>query len=147
MRKERLASFVKALDDYGVITFDKNRFNHRLKMQKYVYIARCFGIRMPYNYSLYIHGPYSPSLADDYYAVGNYQNNVPLDINEKFVKLVKGKSEEWLELAATTIMVRKRYSEMNHNTLIDLVKTAKPWTDSSALRSIVATLERFDCLG
>ena len=100
MNKEKLASSLNALHTNEILTFDKNRFNHRLKVQKYVYLARCFGIRTSYTYSLYIHGPYAPSLAHDYYAIDNYRDNAPLNLDENFVKLVKGKSEEWLELGS-----------------------------------------------
>jgi uncharacterized protein YwgA len=144
--RERLAGFLSALSENGILTFDKNRFNHRLKVQKYVYIANCFGFKTYYSYSLYIHGPYSSSLAHDYYAVGEFQNAAPIALNERFVKLVKGKSEEWLELAATIIMIRRRYARINHDDLIDLVITNKPYANREDLRIIIATLERFGCL-
>ena len=45
----------------------RNDFDFRLKVQKFVYIAKYFGWKHSYKYSLYIRGPYSSTLADEYY--------------------------------------------------------------------------------
>ena len=144
--KERLESFLKALDEEDILRFDKKYFNHRLKVQKYVFIANNFGFKTPYTFSLYIHGPYSSSLADDYYAIENYEENTPVELDNSFVKLVKGKSEEWLELAATIILIKNRYDKINRDFLIELVRTAKPFADKNRLKKIIRKLKRYDCL-
>jgi len=143
-QRESLANFLKALDEVGILSFNKNRFNHRLKLQKYVYIARNFGFKAPYNYSLYIHGPYSSSLADDYYAIDDFQNEESIELDERFVKLVKDKSEKWLELASTVIMIRKRYVDINRHKLIKLVKTAKPYVTTKKLETVIKLLKQYD---
>ncbi len=145
--KERLAVFLKALDDADIVDFDKNRFKHRLKLQKYVFIAQKFGFRTNYNYSLYIHGPYSSDLADDYYAIKDFQNEEPIELDDRFIKLVKNKSEEWLELASTILMIEIRYGNIDRNTLISLVKTVKPFAEREHLMEIIRNLERGNCLG
>jgi uncharacterized protein YwgA len=141
--KERLAGFLKALDEVGILSFDKNRFNHRLKLQKYVYVARNFGFKAPYDYSLYIHGPYSSSLADDYYALDDFKNREPTELDERFVKLVKNKSEGWLELASTLIMIRKRYVDINSHKLIEIVRTVKPYATREELEAIIELLRKY----
>jgi len=143
-QRESLANFLKALDEVGILSFNKNRFNHRLKLQKYVYIARNFGFKAPYNYSLYIHGPYSSSLADDYYAIDDFQNEESIELDERFVKLVKDKSEKWLELASTVIMIRKRYVDINRHKLIKLVKTVKPYATTKKLETVIKLLKKSD---
>ena len=45
----------------------RNDFNFRLKVQKFVYISKYFGWNHSYKYILYIRGPYSSALADEYY--------------------------------------------------------------------------------
>jgi uncharacterized protein YwgA len=144
--KQKLAGFLKALEDKGVLSFNKNLFNNRLKVQKYVFIANEFGFGATYNYSLYIHGPYSSSLADDYYGIDNFQEKAALELDDRFVKLVKGKSEEWLELAATIIMIKKRYASITHDNLIGLVKTVKPYAERDCLKNIIDILEKNECL-
>ena len=144
--KEQLASFLKALDANSIMSFDKRRFNHRLKLQKYVFIARNFGFITPYNYSLYIHGPYSSNLADDYYHIGSYEDKEAAELDSRFVKLVKNKSEVWLELATTIIMIKERYENISYNKLIDLVKTTKPFARSDYLAEIIRDLKKQNCL-
>jgi len=142
--RQNLASFLKALDEAGILRFDKNRFTHRLKLQKYVYFARNFGFKAPYSYSLYIHGPYSPSLADDYYGINDFQNKEPIELDERFVNLVRNKSEKWLEFASTIVMIRKRYTDINRHKLIGLVKTAKPYVSTKELNTIIDLLKKYN---
>lgn len=144
--KERLGGFLKALDDENIIRFDKKYFNHRLKLQKYVFIAESFGFKTPYSFSLYLHGPYSSKLADDYYAVADFEERTPVALDKRFVKLVKDKSEEWLELAATIIMIRKRYKSIELDKLVSLVKNAKPYAERENVVEIVNSLQKHGCL-
>lgn len=144
--KERLASFLKALADASIIDFNKNWFNHRLKLQKYVFIAQRFGFRTDYDYSLYIHGPYSSKLADDYYGISDFTDREPMALDYKFIRLVKNKSEEWLELASTILMIKERYGNVSRDKLINLVKTVKPFAEREYLIEITRSLERYRCL-
>lgn len=137
---------MKTLEDKDILSFNKNLFNNRLKVQKYVFIAKKFGLRLPYNYSLYIRGPYSSSLADDYYEIEDYHSSNALEINEDFFKLVKNKSETWLELAATIIMIRERYQNIADEKLLALVKNAKPHAKKTELRKILSLLRKYNCL-
>jgi uncharacterized protein YwgA len=137
---------MKTLDDADIIKFDNKYFNHRLKLQKYVYLANCFKFHTTYNYSLYLHGPYSSTLADDYYAIKHFDDKTPLEIDANFLRLVKGKSEEWLELAATIVMIKQRYTHINNEKLIGLVKTAKPYATNNELKVILNQLIRYGCL-
>jgi len=143
--KTKLVRFLKSLKDEGIIDFDKDSFVHRLKLQKYVFIAQKLGFHTNYNYSLYIHGPYSTSLADDYYSIGNFDSEKPTRMKSKFVKITKNKSKKWLELAATIIMIKERHDTINHNKLIDLVKSAKPLADKDYLLDIIRELEKYNC--
>lgn len=140
--REKLADFLKALYDASIIDFNKKRFNHRLKLQKYVFIAGKFGFKTNYNYSLYIHGPYSSSLADDYYAITDFKDREPLELDSRFVELVKNKSEEWLELASTIMMIKRRYRDIDLNTLFDLVMTVKPFAKKESLIEINNHLDK-----
>lgn len=142
----RLANFLRALDEACILDFDKNRFNHRLKVQKYVFIAQKLGFATKYNYSLYIHGPYSSNLADDYYRINDFKNTEPVELDSRFVRLVKNKSEEWLELASTILMIRGRYEGIDDEKLVRLVTTVKPFAQREQLIDIIRTLERCNVL-
>jgi uncharacterized protein YwgA len=64
---------------------------------------------------MYIHGPYSPQLADDYFSItddeiNNVENN--LDENEiKMVEYLNNKDSLWLEIASTLRFL----IDMNYN--------------------------------
>jgi uncharacterized protein YwgA len=46
---------------------DKDRFEHRLVAQKFVYLMKLKGVAFGYTFHLYVRGPYSPPLAREYY--------------------------------------------------------------------------------
>ncbi|GBE17519.1 hypothetical protein BMS3Abin16_00102 [archaeon BMS3Abin16] len=140
--KRKLAGFVEALKETSVLDFKVAYFNNRLKLQKLVYLAEAQGIKLGYgnSYNMYIHGPYSPNLAEDYYKIDSVPHVETVNLTDEFTRLVKGKSEEWLELAATALMIRKRYPEIDENHIIKLVRSGKPWAEEETLRAILAEL-------
>ena len=87
----------------------KNSFDFRFKLQKYVYISKYFGWNNHYAYKLYIKGPYSTALAEDYYSKDLMKNN-PLKINSfdlnGFNEFINQKDNHYLE-AASTILFEK----------------------------------------
>ena len=57
-----------AVDGLG-LQFKIDTFEDRLILQKAVYLAQAAGVHLGYYYQWYLHGPYSPSLTRDEYAV------------------------------------------------------------------------------
>jgi len=47
---------------------DNERYEHRIIAQKTVFLLKMKGIPLEYGFNLYVRGPYSPLLADHYYA-------------------------------------------------------------------------------
>jgi uncharacterized protein YwgA len=111
---KELKIFLTFLAEKCNFNFDLNSFDHRLMLQKYVYIAKFFGWKHNYNYTLYIRGPYSRELADDYYKIN--ETNIPqlpkISDNfeeEKFTYLTKNRNISWLEAGTTILLVHKSY--------------------------------------
>jgi len=103
-----LASFISGLIEKGIVSkeFRISEFDNRIRLQKYVFFALLFGVRLKkYNFSLYLRGPYSSELADDYYDLEKqnpqFENINPLVLPENFVSLVKDRRTSWLEIAST----------------------------------------------
>lgn len=71
------------------------------------FLLRRYGIDLGYSYNYYIRGPYSPELAKDYYNLPHVEEEI--EVPENFIKLIKGKSERWLELASSLVMVLEKY--------------------------------------
>ena len=60
---------VKLTVDGLKLPFKTDYFTDRLIMQKAVYLAQAAGVNLGYFYQWYLHGPYSPSLTRDEFAV------------------------------------------------------------------------------
>jgi len=137
---ETLKRFIAALEREGVIpNFNVEEFNHRLRLQKCVYFAKALGLEFPYEFNLYIHGPYCPDLAKDYYQI-QQSTSEPMEIPEELVQLVKGKDERWLELASTHLMISKRYPYLDVSKIYQLIKNVKPYAKDEELRRITEQL-------
>ncbi len=136
-RRVELAKIVNSLRKGG-FDFKVNYFNNRLKLQKYVFLLRRYGIDLGYSYSYYIRGPYSPELADDYYNLPKVSEEIELP--KEFLKLIKDKSERWLELASSLVMVFEKYPKISENEAIKIVATSK-LEDPNKLKEILRKLK------
>ena len=132
----KLAKIVNSLRKVG-FDFKVNYFNNRLKLQKYVFLLRKYGIDLGYSYSYYIRGPYSPELADDYYNLPKVSGE--MKVPEDFLKLIKDKSERWLELASSLVMVFEKYPKISEDEAIKIVAGSK-LEDPNKLRRVLAEL-------
>ncbi len=146
-RIKELKSFVKYLEDCNIFKFKVNIFNNRLKLQKYVFLARRYGFNLRYSYNLYIHGPYSPQLAEDYYALGaSAIEPEKITMDEGFTKLIKKKSDWWLELASTVVMVSERHRDMRDEMMIKLVRNSKPFASEGEVEEVISKLRKANAI-
>jgi uncharacterized protein YwgA len=102
-----LKAFVEFLKERFGFVFDVNRFDHRIRLQKYVFIANFLGWDHNYPYNIYIRGPYSHELAKDYYnlqsvSVRDETGLAEFD-KESFAFIIDGKNIQWLEVATTML--------------------------------------------
>jgi uncharacterized protein YwgA len=113
----KLLPFMKFLEREAGFRFDIEEFEHRLMLQKYVFISKFLGHNLGYSYSFYLRGPYSPALADDYYKLADIYSSYEEDYTkelgglntEKFLNVIDGKDGKWLEIAATILSVYESY--------------------------------------
>lgn len=142
-RIKELKSFIEYLEDCKIFKFRVNIFNNRLKLQKYVFLARKYGFNLRYSHNLYIHGPYSPQLADDYYALEESAiEPEKITLDEGFIKLIKKKSDWWLELASTVVMISERYTDMEDKTMIKLMRNSKPFASEDEIGDVISKLRK-----
>ena len=138
-RAKILSSFVKLLRDEKIFDFDPEDFDSRLRLQKYVFIARKFGLNLGYDFSMYIRGPYSPDLADDYYSLPSETEPLPEFDKEGFLNLVKDKDSDWLEASATILMI---YEDYDLNWAIERTAELKPWISKEKIEKVVEDLRK-----
>ena len=102
--------FLKMLYDNGLIDCETNprkaKLETRIKIQKFAYLAQeCFGLNFHYTHMLYIYGPYSVELANDYYRIQDIRDIPTSDSElwpgkEAFLEFAKQHNDvEWLEIA------------------------------------------------
>ncbi|MBU6427105.1 hypothetical protein KGQ27_02585 [Patescibacteria group bacterium] len=141
-------SVLKRLGAGNVGTFDE-----RLKSQKIQYLAQVFGVSPAYHYSLYIHGPYSPSFASDLFTIHAEKHNPDVsdfiadELKEKFSSLsefVIGKSNRQLELIATAHLFVKGLFYSTEKTASKL----KAWKGASEeeIKQTLQALDKIPCL-
>ena len=114
----------------------------RMRIQKAIYLAQVFGADFGYRYNWYLKGPYSPSLAADYYEldeavdVGDALQGVSLnpEIKQRLQAakaLVESTPEncadqvDWLEALASADYL-KRVSRKGDGEIVDLFTRQKP---------------------
>ncbi|KAF5412821.1 MAG: hypothetical protein C5S38_07790 [Candidatus Methanophagaceae archaeon] len=151
---EKLLPFMAFLEKEAGFQFDIEKFEHRLMLQKYVFISKFFGFNPGYSYSIYLRGPYSPALAGDYYnfdCYSSYETDYTKELGgfntAKFLELIDGKDAKWLEIAATILSVYDTYLKTFRGAeLIErVIATAcdiKSATDAEKIRHVFEELKR-----
>ena len=103
------------LRQFPDLDFGMDDFDHRLRVQKFVYLLQAFDIYLGYDYSWYLHGPYCTRLATVGYALSPLYDKVPYDRDmvfanpgvqkrfERFKKFIRGRENDnrFLEVAAS----------------------------------------------
>lgn len=104
-----LGFVLKQIKDYE---FSMAGFDDRLKFQKTVYLLQAFGVYLGYDFSWYLRGPYCTILAANGFSLRGIYASIPgqgvkFDDKasqkrfERFLKFVRGKSADELEIAAS----------------------------------------------
>ena len=154
---KNLALFIHKLEDNGLLTFDiigdtDEHFNNRLKIQKYVYLAKYFGLDLGYNFDMYLHGPYSSRLTSSYYDIARNNTDLKsitgdLDGNfreNEFFDYTIDKDKDWLETASTLLELSSHYSDKE--CLIEKTVNAKPHIEKEKVIRIVNELQESNLL-
>lgn len=144
-----LASFIDLLENRNLVNFDilgdtDKHFENRFKIQKYVYLARYFGLDVGYDYSLYLHGPYSRDLAEDYYNLAmNHVFGIALPASfdkEGFLNFVNGMDNHWLEASSTLISLNKAFKDKT--SLVRRITNMKPHIPIETINAALNELEK-----
>ena len=124
---DMLEGFMAYLEKNGLVKFDlrnegESGFNSRHRLQRYVFLAKHFGLDMHYEYDMYLYGPQSRALMGDYIryteshagspdggmATAQIVVRLPESFrSEEFLDFVRGRDDEWLYMA-TLLMKRSK---------------------------------------
>ncbi|MFZ0511422.1 MAG: hypothetical protein WAM14_07445 [Candidatus Nitrosopolaris sp.] len=145
---DNLAGFIKILENKGLLDFNilgesEEHFNNRLKIQKYVYLVKYYGLDMHYDYNMYLHGPYSQQLAWDCYSLAKnpekYDNAMNVTIRDQFFELIGNRDTEWLEVASTLLSLREYFRD--RASLLDRTANTKERIPIETIQSVFNELE------
>ena len=65
------------LRQFPQFEFSMRDFDHRLRVQKFVYLLQAFNVYMGYDYSWYLRGPYCSNLAASGFALDGFYGDIP----------------------------------------------------------------------
>ena len=137
------------------LDFKIKYFQDRLILQKAVYLAQTAGVNLGYYYHWYLHGPYSPSLTRDEYAIAT-DISVGLDeskgwkldnsssqrlekIRSIFTELERAKLAKRLELLASVhfLIERKQVSRVDtHRITATLKRFNKDFSEEEVKKAL-----------
>ena len=148
-----LADFIKFLENKKLVKFDilgdgDEQFENRFRIQKYAFLAKRFGLDLPYSHSIYLYGPYSPELASDCRSMAKDREKEydsasgALDDRfdaDGFLDAVGGRDATWLEIGTT--LVDGQYRRDSRRELAEAVMQIKDDPRDEHVSSILAELE------
>jgi len=147
----RIEPFLRLLYDNRLIDCDGNpqtaAKKTQIKIQKFVYIAQaCFGLNFDYRHTLYIYGPHSPTLTNDYHRIRDIRDVPPGRPGSwpgegEFLDFAKKHDDvDWLEIASTLLYLRKAW-EVPMDEVIESAERIKYKFSSKRIKGVLAELQ------
>ena len=131
-----LPRFIKYLEKENLAEFDilgdgDSCFWNWFKIQKYAFLAKRFGLDLPYEHDIFLWGPHSQIMADE---CGDLAENrdrydgarpeLPQEFRSgEFLDFVRGRSNDWLEIATTLLAVREKIPKRDE--LVEITEDGK----------------------
>jgi uncharacterized protein YwgA len=123
-----LASFLKyvSLDRRKII---RGGIANCIMAQKLVYFGKTLGLPLDYDFNLYLYGPYSSALADDYFRMGEEewgsgQIEITASVSSVLDELRK-RDDLFLEIAATLHSLKTANPDASYGSIIKAVSDLK----------------------
>lgn len=123
---------------------DPSSFDDRLRLQKAVFFLKHLGVKpfTDYEFSMYLRGPYSQVLAEEYYRLmGVEPTPVDLGDKEELLRWFISHPVDWLEVCTSILSIRERYPKMSSEEIYELIVFSKPWVERPLFEAIVEELK------
>ncbi len=137
MPDENLAAVLHRLQQAAGQSFSPLDFERRLRIQKSIYLLKCFGYPYArrYTFGAYVRGPYSPGLAHDYYALphGAVETSYAANIPDAYLRSIADavrRGNDFLEAAATIHIYVKKNPTLEKADVMGYVLGLKPELES-----------------
>lgn len=121
---------------------DVEKFSDRLAMQKGCYILNSWGYEPAYRYGLYIRGPYSSELADDYYEMhGKVHGDTNVSESDlSRLKELYSKGLSYVEAYATVLLLKNSNPNVVSNKILDRALELKPHLEKEVREAYASLL-------
>ncbi|MDG6987696.1 MAG: hypothetical protein JRN21_00015 [Nitrososphaerota archaeon] len=117
-------------------------FSARFRLQKSAFLLKHLGVK-PFSdlgFSLYIHGPYSPTLAQWYYdAKPGGEADLDPGILSKLDWFMDN-SDGWIEVASAAIALKDSPGGINDRDLPGALRVSKPWVTDPMVEKVLREL-------
>jgi uncharacterized protein YwgA len=137
----------RGLVDLNIEGDSDENFNNRLKLQKYVFLAKYYGLDMGYNYNynMYLRGPYSRGLAQDYYTLAKnpemLTQTTDINISNRFFESGANRDIDWLEVASTLLSLNRTFKD--RQLLLERTINMKEHISREIIEAVLGDLESF----
>ncbi|WP_393971350.1 hypothetical protein OXIME_001624 [Oxyplasma meridianum] len=140
---------LKELEKKIDIKFDILTLDGRIEVQKSVFLLKYFKIKeaMKYNFDIYLHGPYSAKLADEYLSNGKGKLRIAQSkdqISDKTIQIIrqiilkdKDKQTNILFLEGFTTLLSLRHDFIGPAEALIKAKTLKPYMKDSIWKASI----------
>ena len=125
----------------------ESNLNFKIRIQKFVFLAKYYGWNNSYSYNLYRHGPYSPVLTDDYYSNDLFEYT-PFEIHDldfnSLKNFIMDKSIDYLESATTILLYKQFLGNISLDTAIEKLGEIKSHIPSEIVRKSYHDVKDFE---
>lgn len=137
--------------------FSMDDFEGRLILQKSVYLLQAFGIYRGYDFSWYIHGPYSPKLTNDGFLLqeiygmlpaGSFRSSADRSRFSRFLDFMEDKKRDpdRLEILASIHFLKNVNKQTSKKSILEKVEKKQPYFTKKQCAQGWTELEREDLI-
>ena len=107
-------------------------FNDRLVIQKGCYILNSWGFGPMYRFNMYVRGPYSTTLADEYYKIGDvtFRDTTVPDEAVDALRSIFSKGLGYSEAYTMVLMLKNKNPNASYNRIKERALELKPHLSS-----------------
>jgi uncharacterized protein YwgA len=118
-------------------------FSARFRVQKAAFLLKRLGVRpfSNYGFGLYVHGPYSSTLASQYYSA---KPGGPAELAPEIIRKLDwfvDHSDGWIELASAILSLKASNEGISDDDLLSTLRMSKPWVTNAAFESVLRELD------
>ena len=148
------------LRQFPDLEFGMHTFDHRLRMQKFVYLLQSFDVYLGYDYSWYLRGPHCSTLAASGFSLAGFYADIPSgagmhflsalvqDRFDRFKKFIKGRENDnaFLEIAATLLFLEGE-GDLGREEVLGRVAGRRPEFTKERCAKVRSYLEKWRLAG